>query len=587
MYKNISGQKVAIYAHDTSADAPKTGDAANITAYISKDGGAATQSNDINPTELDATNMKGIYIFDTTQAETNCDLFMLSAVSSTSGIQIEPVIIYTIPSIVPADMVEISGDSGAADNLEATFDGTGYSDPEAPATQAQLANIGSVGGVLNAVAESFNLITGVVASGDYTDTTAVDQVYHQIQDSGGVINCSYQFDVGHIGIAAGVTIVGRINSKTDDLIVYAWNWGSSIWEKVVSYIGQNSSTDVIRKGVLLARHTGTGANLGKVQIRFYGTGLTNANLYIDQIFLTYGVVMSSTGYSNGAIWVMDGGSSGTEVGVDGIADNPCTWAAALTLNSALGLNRFHIANGSTITLTSSADNYTFVGEGYTINLNGQSIANAYFENGSIYGTSSGTSYRMVLCKVAIAGAISVAAGGMKECAFGDSGITLNAAGTYIMTDCFVVDEDAYIDMETDAEAKTVFLSGQKGDIEFRNFGNASANHKVVVTGQGEFKFNSNCNTATATDILDIHGLWTIDDNVSGGWGGTIYEDTRIDRDAINAEADTALADYDPPTRAEATSDKDEIIAEINANEVKIDAIDACCNSVLSKTRYEI
>jgi len=33
--------------------------------------------------------------------------------------------------------------------------------------------------------------------------------------------------------------------------------------------------------------------------------------------------------------------------------------------------------------------------------------------------------------------------------------------------------------------------------------------------------------------------------------------------AINAEADTALSDYDPPTRTEATSDKDEIIVYVD------------------------
>lgn len=95
MFKNVASQKVAVYAHDTAADAPKTGDAANITAYISKDGGAAAQTNDANPTELDATNMKGIYVFDLTQAETNCDLFLLSAVSATADIFIQPVEIYT------------------------------------------------------------------------------------------------------------------------------------------------------------------------------------------------------------------------------------------------------------------------------------------------------------------------------------------------------------------------------------------------------------------------------------------------------------------------------------------------------------
>lgn len=43
-----------------------------------------------------------------------------------------------------------------------------------------------------------------------------------------------------------------------------------------------------------------------------------------------------------------------------------------------------------------------------------------------------------------------------------------------------------------------------------------------------------------------------------------------DKADINAEADQALADYDPPTRTEATADKDEIIVEVDANEAKID-----------------
>lgn len=97
LFKNVASQKVAVYAHDTANDVPKTGDAANITAQISKDGGATAASNDTNPTELDATDAPGIYLFDLTQAESNCDLFILFAKSSTADIQLEPVIIYTLP----------------------------------------------------------------------------------------------------------------------------------------------------------------------------------------------------------------------------------------------------------------------------------------------------------------------------------------------------------------------------------------------------------------------------------------------------------------------------------------------------------
>jgi len=96
MFKNTASQKVIVYAIDSTTGLPKTGDAGNITAYITKDGGSATVSNDANPTELDATNLKGLYAFDTTQAETNCDLFALSSVSATASITLEPVVAYTI-----------------------------------------------------------------------------------------------------------------------------------------------------------------------------------------------------------------------------------------------------------------------------------------------------------------------------------------------------------------------------------------------------------------------------------------------------------------------------------------------------------
>ena len=106
MYKNIASQKVAVFAWDSVADAPKTGDAANITAQISKDGGACAASDDANPTELDATNAKGIYLFDLLQAETNCDLFVLSAVSSTENIVLDPVFIYTVVKTIEGSLTD-------------------------------------------------------------------------------------------------------------------------------------------------------------------------------------------------------------------------------------------------------------------------------------------------------------------------------------------------------------------------------------------------------------------------------------------------------------------------------------------------
>jgi len=126
IYKNKASQKVAVFAYNSSTGAATTGDAANITAQISKDGAATAATNDVNPTELDATDAPGVYIFDLTQAETDADLVIIAAVSSTSNILLEPLLIYTEPEQREANVTAVSGDSAAADNIEADYDGTGY-----------------------------------------------------------------------------------------------------------------------------------------------------------------------------------------------------------------------------------------------------------------------------------------------------------------------------------------------------------------------------------------------------------------------------------------------------------------------------
>lgn len=94
-YKNTASQKIFIYAWDRINDRGKIGHAANITAQISKDGGPAAATNDTNPTELDAADHPGVYCFDTIQSETDADVIILSAVSSTDDVWIDPVIIHT------------------------------------------------------------------------------------------------------------------------------------------------------------------------------------------------------------------------------------------------------------------------------------------------------------------------------------------------------------------------------------------------------------------------------------------------------------------------------------------------------------
>src|SRR6056297_774443 len=132
MLKNTASQKLTVFAFadagHASLDAgePVTGDAANITLKIEQDDdGTQSASNDTNPTEVE----DGQYRFDLTQAETNGDKLTFYPESSTAGVQVlalPSMVIYTRVAVPDVNVSQISGDSTAADNLEAAADGTGY-----------------------------------------------------------------------------------------------------------------------------------------------------------------------------------------------------------------------------------------------------------------------------------------------------------------------------------------------------------------------------------------------------------------------------------------------------------------------------
>jgi hypothetical protein len=84
MQKNVAGQTWTVFAFDRTDNTPKTGDLAQITAKLSKDGAAAVAMNDASPVELES----GYYEFTLTQAETNYDKLTIIPVSSTGDVQV-------------------------------------------------------------------------------------------------------------------------------------------------------------------------------------------------------------------------------------------------------------------------------------------------------------------------------------------------------------------------------------------------------------------------------------------------------------------------------------------------------------------
>jgi len=124
IYKNVASQKIAVYAYTASSGASKTGDAANITAYLSKDWGTAAAITDTNPTELDATNMPGWYLFDLAQAETNAEVLIIAAKSATSGVLVDQFQVFTQDATISSRAPQ-----GEASSALSTYD---------PPTKAEL-----------------------------------------------------------------------------------------------------------------------------------------------------------------------------------------------------------------------------------------------------------------------------------------------------------------------------------------------------------------------------------------------------------------------------------------------------------------
>ena len=103
--KNTASQKFNVLAVNTATGLPVTGDSANITAKISIDSAAFASLTDTNPTELDATNAPGVYVFDLSQAETNGDVLTIIPSSSTANVQMDMLNIYTVdPATYKADV---------------------------------------------------------------------------------------------------------------------------------------------------------------------------------------------------------------------------------------------------------------------------------------------------------------------------------------------------------------------------------------------------------------------------------------------------------------------------------------------------
>lgn len=232
MLKNTASQKLTVFAFDYSTNAPKAGDAANLTAYVSIDDGALTALTDTSAAELDATNGKGLYTFDLTQSETNGTKLVFSAKSSTANVSIVPQIIYSQPANFPllsidsngrVDVIKIAGTTQTPRDIGASVllssgTGTGQLDFTSGVVKSNLVQIiataltETVGGYLSAgFKKLFDVAVPVLTA------ASVNQTGDSYARLGAPAGASHAADVASVKTDTGTTIPAALTIIDDFL----------------------------------------------------------------------------------------------------------------------------------------------------------------------------------------------------------------------------------------------------------------------------------------------------------------------------------------------------------------------------------
>ena len=430
---------------------------------------------------------------------------------------------FTTANQIDANALAISSDAAAADNLEAQYDGTGYVDGNAPSTQTQVSGISSSGGGAVSFDASGDNTGGAIKSisfvgsqtNTYTSTSQLDAVTHTIDDTGNEIDIVYSFGVGGSRNAVTVIYDGYLNGGNDELNVLAYDFVGVGWDQVGTISGQSGTANVSDTFELLNRHTGTGADLGDVYIRFQNTGQSNPQFNLDRLWVSAVALGQSVGYANGAIWIDTvNGTAGTENYVNGTADNPVlTWADAVTIAASIGISRFEVSAGSSITLTGSISNYLLIGSNWFLALGGQSVANAKIHGATVSGTFTGDTAILTNC---IINAITGPGMTMRFCYFNEVSITNNGASEWHLNDCrsrVAGTGTVMFDYGVGVGSTGVSLRAYSGGIEIQNMGDSGTDN-LSLEGNGQVAFNANCDGGTAA----VRGNFRIVDNSGGNVG---------------------------------------------------------------------
>lgn len=373
---------------------------------------------------------------------------------------------------------------------------------EIAAIKANVGNIATVGGTAYSAASSRTLTAYGTETNDYTATHSPNSVYHQLTDSAGTLNFYYGYTLRPDEECTGFLFKGRIMGSNDSIAIQVYDWVSGAFVTQHTLVGTNLNTDTSIAPSLVDRYTGTGANAGIVRVRFYGTGLTTATLYIDQCIIARVSTSKSVGYANGFVWIdTKNGVAGTVLHYNGVADKKSlTWADALNIAGQLNSYLFNISPGSTIAPTANVKEYHLTGSGWFLVLGGYDYSNTaiyYAEN--ITGTATCADHEMFFwnCQT---GAITVGEADFHDCHITDT-VTLGSTAPMLFDACVGVPIGTPgVDFGSAIGSTKVEMGNCAGVWTIKNL---KVGDIFDYSGAGQITFDNSCTGGTATLTGDI------------------------------------------------------------------------------------
>lgn len=224
------------------------------------------------------------------------------------------------------------------------------------------------------------------------------------------------------------------------------------------------------------------------------------------------------GYSMGGVYIDTvNGAAGTTNFENGVETNPSSNIAdANTLAASLGISRFFIAPGSSITLAAAQENQELVGENWILALGGQSVSNSHIKGAEVSGTAtSATEAHFDHCEM---GTCTVGEAHIDDCDL-TATITLSAAAEYFFIGCnhsgaSIIDFGAAI-LNT-----TVHVHNYSGALIVNNMGQAGTDVLHFDSGGGKLTLGATCIGGT----VNLNGTFNF---VNNGSGLTINDDGAI------------------------------------------------------------